>query len=114
VLDDQPVWLKTRGNPIVNVPYTQECNDVAMMLIQHHKALEYCDRALDQFEQIYADAIDSARVMALVVHPYIMGAPHRLKYFRRVFEVIREKSDVKFWTGAQIVDWFLAAGPNVP
>ena len=66
VLDDQPVWLKTRGKPIVNVPYTQECNDVAMMLIQHHKASEYCDRALDQFEQIYADAADSARIMALV------------------------------------------------
>ena len=29
--------------------------------------------------------------MALVVHPYIMGAPHRLKYLRRVFEVIRSK-----------------------
>ena len=39
VLDDQPVWLKTRSKPILNVPYTQECNDVAMMLIQHHKAL---------------------------------------------------------------------------
>jgi allantoinase len=38
------------------VPYTQECNDVAMMLIQHHKASEYYDRAIDQFEQIYADA----------------------------------------------------------
>ncbi len=41
-------------------------------------------------------------------------SPHRLKYFRRVFEVIREKSDVKFCTGAQIADWFLAAGPPAP
>jgi allantoinase len=114
VLDDQPVWLKTRTKPILNLPYTQECNDVAMMLIQHHKASEYSDRALDQFEQIYADAAQSARVMALVVHPYIMGAPHRLKYFRRVFEVIRKKSDVKFWTGAQIADWYNAAGPKAP
>ena len=32
VLDDQPVWMKTRGKPILNIPYTQECNDVAMML----------------------------------------------------------------------------------
>ena len=55
VLDDQPVWLKTRSKPILNLPYTQECNDVAMMLIQHHKASEYSDRALDQFEQIYAE-----------------------------------------------------------
>ena len=83
VLDDQPVWLKTRGKPIVNLPYTQECNDVAMMLIQHHNASEYADRAIDQFEQIYADAANSARVMALSIHPYIMGAPHRVKYFRR-------------------------------
>ena len=107
VLDDQPVWLKTTSKPIVNVPYTQECNDVAMMLIQHHKASEYLDRALDQFEQIYADSKDSARVMALVVHPYIMGAPHRLKYYRKALEHIRKKKDVLFWTGEQIFDWFL-------
>jgi allantoinase len=114
VLDDQPVWLKTRGKPILNVPYTQECNDVAMMLIQHHPAYEYCDRALDQFEQLYADAAGSARIMALVVHPYILGVPHRLKYFRRVLEVIRGKSGVKFMTGGQIADWFIAHGPKAP
>jgi len=114
VLDDQPVWLKTRTTPILNVPYTQECNDVAMMLIQHHKASEYSERALDQFEQIYADAAKSARVMALVVHPYIMGAPHRLKYLRRVLEAISKNSNVKFWTGAQIADWYRAAGPKAP
>jgi allantoinase len=114
VLDDQPVWLKTRGKPILNLPYTQECNDVAMMLIQHHKASEYCERALDQFEQIYADSAASARIMALSMHPYIMGAPHRVKYLRRIFEVIRKKSDVLFWTGAQIADWFVAAGPKAP
>src|SRR5260370_18088371 len=82
VLDDEPVLLKTRTKPIVGIPYTQECNDVAMMLIQHHKASEYYDRAVDQFEQLYRDAARSARIMALVVHPYIMAAPHRLKYFR--------------------------------
>jgi allantoinase len=115
VLDDEPVVLKTRTKPIVNIPYTQECNDVAMMLIQHHEAPEYYERGVDQFEQIYADASpDHARVMAIVLHPYIMGAPHRLKYFRRVFDVIRRKSDVKFWTGEQILDWYLRAGPKPP
>jgi peptidoglycan/xylan/chitin deacetylase (PgdA/CDA1 family) len=114
VLDDQPVWLKTRTRPIVNIPYTQECNDVAMMLIQHHKASEYYDRAIDQFEQIYEDAADSARIMAIVIHPYIMGAPHRTKYFRKIFEQIRSKPDVAFMTGGQIYDWFIANGPKAP
>jgi allantoinase len=111
VLDDQPTVLKTRAGPIVNVPYTQECNDVAMMLIQHHKASEYYDRAIDQFEQLHHDARDSARVMALVVHPYIMGAPHRLKYFRMIFERIRARGDVVFWTGEQILDWYRTQRP---
>ena len=112
VLDDQPLWLKTTSRPLVSVPYTQECNDVAMMLIQHHKASEYLDRAMDQFEQLYADSRDSARVMALVVHPYIMGAPHRLKYYRKALENIRKHQDVVFWTGAQILDWFLEQNPK--
>ena len=106
VLDDQPVWLKTRTRPILNVPYTQECNDVAMMLIQHHTASEYFDRARDQFEQIYEDAADGPRVMALVQHPYIVGAPHRLKYLRQAVEAMSARKDVLFWTGAQIADWF--------
>jgi allantoinase len=106
VLDDQPVELKTRsGETITNIPYTQECNDVAMMLIQHHSAREYYERAMDQFDQLYNDSLDSARVMALVVHPYIMGAPHRLKWFRKIFEQLSARKDVLFWTGEQIVDW---------
>jgi allantoinase len=108
VLDDQPVVLKTRSGTIVNVPYTQECNDVAMMLIQHHSAAEYRNRAIDQFEQLYADSRESARIMALVVHPYIMGVPHRLRYFREALEHIQSRSDVLFWTGEQILDWYLS------
>ncbi|WP_213738069.1 polysaccharide deacetylase family protein [Bradyrhizobium sp. dw_411] len=113
VLDDQPVWLKTRTKPILNVPYTQECNDVAMMLIQHHAATEYRNRAIDQFNQIYSDAADSARIMALVVHPYIMGAPHRARYFREALEHMRAHKDVVFWTGERIHDWFVASNKPV-
>ena len=113
VLDDQPVLLRTRTKPIVSIPYTQECNDVAMMLIQHHKASEYYDRAIDQFEQLYVDAAHSARVMALVVHPYIMGAPHRLKHFRNALAHIRGHRDVLFWTGEEILDWYLAPRPPI-
>ena len=109
VLDDQPVTLATRTKPIVNIPYTQECNDVAMMLIQHHKAGEYYDRALDQFEQIYEDAARSARIMALVVHPYIMGAAHRLGHFRRVIAALRARPGVIWWTGEEILDWYLVS-----
>lgn len=112
VLDDEPVALRTRAGPIVNIPYTQECNDVAMMLIQHHPAREYRDRALDQFEQIYRDSERSARVMALSVHPYIMGVPHRFRYFRELLQTISAYSDVAFMTGEAILDWYREQRPD--
>ena len=108
VLDDQPLELRTRAGSIVSVPYTQETNDVAMMLIQHHRASEYADRALDQFETLYEDSLAHPRVMALPCHPYIMGVPHRIKYFRKIYETIRDKPGVLFWTGSQILDWYLS------
>jgi peptidoglycan/xylan/chitin deacetylase (PgdA/CDA1 family) len=108
VLDDQPLAVATEHGPLMSIPYTQECNDVAMMLIQHHRAEEYKQRAIDQFEQVYADAeaSDSARVVALVVHPYIMGAPHRAKYFREAIEHIAQHPGSVFMTGSGILDWF--------
>jgi allantoinase len=112
VLDDQPLYLKTRTKPIVSVPYTQECNDVAMMLIQHHAAAEYRDRAIDQFEQLYADAHKEPRVMALVVHPYIMGVPHRMRYFREALAHIHARQGVVFTTGSAIRDAFVASAPQ--
>lgn len=110
VLDDQPVRLATRSGHIVSVPYTQECNDVAMIAVQHHRASEYRDRAIDQFEQLYRDAKESARVMALVFHPYLLGVPHRFRYFREALEVICTRPDVLLWTGEQILDWYATQG----
>jgi hypothetical protein len=44
--------------------------------------------------------------MALVVHPYIMGAPHRLKYFRNALASIQGQPGVVFMSGEQILDWY--------
>ena len=107
VLDDRPVRLATRAGNIVNIPYTQECNDVAMIAVQHHRAVEYRDRAIDQFEQLYSDSKESARVMALVVHPYLMGVPHRVRYFREALEHISKRPGIVFMTGEEIYDWYV-------
>jgi allantoinase len=47
--------------------------------------------------------------MALVVHPYIMGAPHRLKYLDLALEHIRSHPEARFCTGEQILDAYTAA-----
>jgi len=105
VNDDQPYQIKTRARPLVLVPYTLEINDIPMMLVQHHEADELFDRARDQFDQLYAEGRHTARIMAIAVHPYISGVPHRIKYFDRIYAYMRKKPGVLFWKGEDILDW---------
>jgi hypothetical protein len=44
--------------------------------------------------------------MAIAVHPYLTGAPHRIKYFDQIFDYIKGKDGVIFMTGSEIVDWY--------
>jgi peptidoglycan/xylan/chitin deacetylase (PgdA/CDA1 family) len=113
VLDDQPVDLRTKHGTFVSIPYTQELNDLAMLLIQGHRAAEYADRAIDQFEQLIEDAADgSSRVMCFTMHPYIMGVPHRVKHLRRILQHVCNRPDAVVWTGERILEWYKSVRPK--
>jgi allantoinase len=108
VLDDQPCRIDTAHGPLVSVPYTVEMNDIAMMALQHHPSEEWLRRGIDHFDRLYAEGEKSARVMAVSIHPYISGAPHRIGYLEKLYEYIVQRPGVKLWTGEQILDWFNA------
>jgi peptidoglycan/xylan/chitin deacetylase (PgdA/CDA1 family) len=107
VLDDQPVRIQTASGPIVSVPYTVEMNDIAMMQIQHHPSHEWLRRGTDTFDRLWHEGASIPRVMAISVHPYITGAPHRIAYLEKLYEYILSREGVQMWTGADILDWFL-------
>jgi allantoinase len=108
VADDQPVELATDFGPILSLPYTVETNDICMMALQHHPAAEMKQRVIDQFDRLYRDGARATRIMALSVHPYITGAPHRIRYFEEALAYIRSRPEVPVWTGAQIHDWYVS------
>jgi allantoinase len=108
VMDDQPVDLKTRTTPIVSIPFTQECNDIGIILNQSHTASEYCARAIDQFDQLVLDAEGSVRVMAMVVHPFIMGVAHRVRHLRETLAYISSHQHGVLMTAGEIYDWYAA------
>ncbi len=106
VLDDQPVKVNTTAGQIISVPYTVELNDVVMTAIQQQPSDEILRRGRDQFDRLYAEAQDSARVMAISVHPFLTGVPHRIKYLEALYDYILGHEGVLMWTGAQIMDWY--------
>jgi len=106
VLDDQPCLIKSAHGPMVSVPYTVEMNDIAMMALQNHPSEEWLRRGIDQFDRLYREGEKSARIMAISVHPYITGAPHRIGYLEKLYEYILQRPGVLMWTGEQILDWY--------
>jgi peptidoglycan/xylan/chitin deacetylase (PgdA/CDA1 family) len=104
--DDQPHEIRTTAGTLVSVPYTLELNDIPMMVIQHHPSREWLQRARDHFDRLYAEGAKNPRVMALAVHPYIHGVPHRIKYFEAVYDYIRKHRGVWLTTGEEISEWF--------
>ena len=105
VNDDQPYEIRTTAGPLVSVPYTIELNDIPMMVIQHHTSDAWLQRCKDQFDRLYAEGAKNPRVMALAVHPYNSGVPHRIKYFEAVYDYMRKKKGVWFTTGQEIYEW---------
>ena len=107
--DDQPFEFKTDAGPLVVVPYSAEVNDIPMMLIQHHEAAELFNRARDQFDRLYLEGQESARIMTIAVHPYVSGVPHRIKYFEQIYDYMTQRPGVLFWRGEQVLDWYREA-----
>jgi allantoinase len=104
--DDQPYYMKVEQGSLVSIPYTVELNDIPIYLIQHHRSPELFERARDQFDTLYREGAESARIMAVSTHPYITGVPHRIKYFDMIFDYIQQFEGVVFMTGSEILDWY--------
>jgi peptidoglycan/xylan/chitin deacetylase (PgdA/CDA1 family) len=108
VLDDQPVALKSSKGAITSVPYTIELNDVVISAVQQHPSDEMLKRGKAHFDRLYRDGAKTPRVMAISVHPYLSGVPHRIAYLEQLYDYVLGHDHVLVWTGEQILDWFLA------
>lgn len=111
VMDDQPVWINANPKPVLSVPYTVEINDIPMMLLQHSRSDEMLRRGVEQFERLWEESASATRVMAISVHPYVTGVPHRIAYFEKLLDHIQAKSGVQICTGENISNWYRAQVP---
>lgn len=100
-MDDQPVWLSTRGGGrILSVPYPQEVNDIPSIVARRDSASDFADLIVDTFDEMLLQAEDAPLVMGVALHPYIVGQPHRLRHLRRALAHMAGHRDQVWWTTA--------------
>ncbi len=108
VLDDQPVTMRTRSGSLVSIPYTVEINDVVISAVQQQPSEEILRRGRNQFDRLHLDGAKAPRVMAISIHPFLTGVPHRIKYLEALYDYILGQDGVVMWTGSEILDWYRA------
>ena len=106
VVDDQPVELRTTAGPLISVPYTVELNDIPIMALQQHASDVLLRRGIDHFDRLYAEGEVHTRVMAVSVHPFLTGAPHRIRYLAELYAHMLSRPGVCMMTGEEILDWY--------
>lgn len=114
VLDEQPLAIQTRTGSMVSIPYTVEINDVVISAVQQQPSDEILRRGRDQFDRLYLDGVTAPRVMAISIHPFLTGVPHRIKYLEALYDYILGHDGVVMWTGAEILDWYRAQVAGAP
>ena len=106
VNDDLPYRM---NNGIFSIPYTTELNDYSLF--------SEPSISIDDFEKRIRDSCDTlreegekkgGRVMAIALHPFLIGVPHRIKYLDRALQYIAGQDKIWFATGSEIVDAFRA------
>lgn len=109
VVDDVPVWLEAKPKPLVALPYSLELNDSVVYAVERQPSPELHRRLVDTL-QVFdsADESGEVKVLALPLHPHLMGVPHRFTYLRQMLDLLLERDDVIFWSGGDICSWFQA------
>ncbi len=93
--DDQPFWMRTRAGPILSVPYSVEINDSPALVFRQHSGREFEDMVIDQFDEMLLQSKRRPLVFTLVLHPFIIGQPFRLRSLRRALRhILRQRRDL--------------------
>jgi len=106
--DDQPIIMKTGGRTMVSMPYGIGISDLQAFQNQGAAPDTFRQMICDAFDVLYDEAKDSGRVVAISLHPFIIGRPGWIKSFERGLEYICSHAGVWRTTGAQVTEAFLA------
>ncbi|MQM24230.1 polysaccharide deacetylase family protein [Glycomyces albidus] len=107
--DDQPFRLKVPG--LLSVPYSVELNDIGLFTMKSHTGPEFVRMLEDQLDQLCDDAADSGRVMALALHPFVIGQAFRNRYLDEALAYIAGHEGVWLTTSDEIADHFDRTAP---
>ena len=107
--------MSTEDGPLMAMPYNLELNDSIIYAIEKHATGQFLDRTrrtLVRFEKEVRDT-GRPRVLAIGLHPHLMGVPHRIDEFEAMLDVLMDSPQTTFMYPREIARWFARQVPSV-
>jgi peptidoglycan/xylan/chitin deacetylase (PgdA/CDA1 family) len=104
--DDQPFPMKVKNGSLISVPYSLDLNDIPAFIGQKLTPQQFYEMIKDQFDTLYREGVDQARVMCIATHPFLIGMPYRIGWLDKALEYIKAHKDVWFTTSGAIASWY--------
>jgi allantoinase len=110
-MDDQPTWMRTRGGPLLSVPYPHEVNDVPTVVFHHANADAFERLTIDNLDEMVQQSERQPLVCGITLHTFIFGQPFRLRRLRDVLTHLAGLPGVWLTTPRAIADHFATVQP---
>ncbi len=105
VNDDLPYRM---NNGLYSIPYSIELNDMPLFNMPSIGIDEFYRRICETFDVLHEEGARNGRVMAIALHPFLIGAAHRIRTLDRALAYIAAHRNVWFATGSEIIDAYRA------
>ena len=101
VNDELPYPFQTVHGALTALPLSLELEDRFIVGENLHAESEYADQIIDACDFLLAEAerTSHGRMLALNIHPWVMGQPHRIAQLERVFAHLSSRAD-HIWNAA--------------
>ncbi len=113
VNDDMPYRFHTRGGDLWAMPLSSELEDRFVILDNLHSEASWAQQVMDACDLLLAEsATQGGRILALSLHPWVLGQPHRIKHLEAALDYVMAQPGV--WSAApgEILRAFAAAQPH--
>ena len=95
VNDDMPYQFKTKQGSLSNMPLSTELEDYFVIQQNFHSEQSWLEQICDACDFLIEEAKQKGgRLLALNIHPWLMGQPHRIDFLEQLFEHLSKNQDI--------------------
>lgn len=92
--DDLPYWIDAQGGPHLVIPYTLDTNDMRFASAQGFNSGEqFFSYLRDAFDVLYAEGVDTPKLLNIGLHARIAGRPGRFLALQRFLDYVLKHDD---------------------